>query len=526
MTKQPIFDPTTSPLLRGVYSGEGSPEAPASLFIDGKWQPASDGNTFTITNPADRSVVGLVSEATVQDTERAIQVARTTFDAGDWAKTPASERSKILLRVAQAIRDNKEEFAAAESANTGKRLIESRLDMEDTANAFDYFGTLIYQDSGRVVPVDDNNVRSRIENEPIGVCALITPWNYPLLQVSWKVAPALAAGNTFVLKQAEVTPHTAMMLMTVLTEAGVPAGVANLITGKGSVCGTPLSTSPLVDMVSFTGGLTTGRIIARNAAETIKRTALELGGKNPNVIFADADFDAAVDNALNGAFVHSGQVCSAGARIVVEESIHDKFVDELVRRTKNIKLGGPNDPAAETGPLITAAHLESVAAYVDKAAEQGAKILTGGRRAEAADNQGSHGTGNTDLSQGEFYLPTIIDGCTPDMDCVHDEAFGPTVTIETCSTEEEAIRIAHDTEYGLAGAVWSSDQGTCERVAAALRHGTIWINDFHPYLPQAEWGGMKMSGNGRELGPTGLAEYQEHKHIYQNISPAVTGWFA
>ena len=522
----PVFAPTESALLSDVFSGKGSPEAPASLFIDGQWVPAESGATRTITNPADRSVVGVVSEASDVDTEKAIRAARIAFDAGDWSATPASERGKILVKVAEAIRTHKDEFAAAESADTGKRLVESKYDMDDIANAFDYFGALIQQDSGRVVGVGDPAVRSRIDNEPVGVCALITPWNYPLLQVSWKVAPALAAGNTFVLKQAELTPHTAMMLMTVLAEAGVPAGVANLITGAGASCGTPLSTSPLVDMVSFTGGLVTGRLIARNAADTIKRTALELGGKNPNVIFADADFDAAVDNALNGAFVHSGQVCSAGARIVVEESLHDKFVDELVRRTKNIKLGGPLDPDAETGPLISAEHLDKVAAYVDTARAQGATILTGGRRADASDNTSSHGTGNTDLSQGEFYLPTIIDGCTSDMDCVHDEAFGPTVTIETFTTEDEAVAIANDTEYGLAGAVWSSNPGTTERVAARLRHGTIWINDFHPYLPQAEWGGMKMSGNGRELGPTGLAEYQEHKHVYHNIAPGVTGWFA
>ena len=266
-------------------------------------------------------------------------------------------------------------------------------------------------------------------------------------------------------------------------------------------------------------------MIARNAAESVKRVALELGGKNPNVIFADADFDAAVDNALNGAFVHSGQVCSAGSRIVVEASIHDKFVVALKEGAEKIKLGGPLDEAAETGALISEEHRDKIVAYVDKAREQGATVLTGGRVPTAEDNEGSHSTGNTDLTGGVYYLPTILDNCTQEMDCVHDEAFGPVVTVETFETEEEAIAIANDTIYGLAGAVWTQNGGKAERVARKLRHGTIWINDFHPYLPQAEWGGMKASGIGRELGPTGLEEYQEHKHVYTNIAPAVTGWF-
>ncbi|MGQ3200093.1 aldehyde dehydrogenase family protein, partial [Microbacterium aurantiacum] len=313
---------------------------------------------------------------------------------------------------------------------------------------------------------------------------------------------------------AELTPHTAILMMRVLEDAGLPRGVANLILGSGASAGGPLSTHDDVDMVSFTGGLVTGRIIAANAAATVKKVALELGGKNPNVIFADADFDAAVDNALNAAFVHSGQVCSAGARLIVEASIAERFVDELVRRAEGIRLGGPFDDAAETGPLISAAHRDKVTAYVEKGVEEGARVRCGGR------------WGDGDLADGFYYLPTVLDRVTRGMSVVRDEAFGPVVTVETFETEDEAVATANDTVYGLAGAVWSQDAGRVQRIAGRLRHGTIWINDYHPYLPQAEWGGFKQSGFGRELGPTGLAEYQEAKHIYQNLRPAVTGWFA
>jgi betaine-aldehyde dehydrogenase len=487
----------------------------ADLLIDGAWVASATGRTREIRCPADGTLVATVDEAGSVDTYAAIEAARRAFDDGPWPRTPATERSALLLRVADILDRESETVARAESLDTGKRIVEARYDVADVARCFRYFAGLAQGLSGRIVETGDAGILSRIAYEPVGVCGLITPWNYPLLQASWKVAPALAAGNTFVIKPSELTPSTTILLMRYLQEAGLPDGVANLVLGTGPEAGAPLSEHPDVDLVSFTGGLVTGRRVMAAAAATVKKVALELGGKNPNVVFADADIEAAVDNALTAVFLHSGQVCSAGARLIVEEGIHDTFVDALVERAAHIRLGGPFDDDAETGTLISATHRDKVQRYVDDARAEGAILRCGG-------------TQPTDpaLADGFFFLPTILDGCTTSMGCVQDESFGPVLTVETFRTEDEAVAIANDTMYGLAGAVWSQDASRVQRVAGRLRHGTIWINDYHPYLPQAEWGGFKQSGVGRELGPTGLHEYLEAKHIYQNLHPAPSDWFA
>ncbi|MER5540226.1 aldehyde dehydrogenase family protein [Streptomyces mirabilis] len=485
------------------------------LFIDGTWRSALDERTREIRCPADGSLVGVVDEAGGKDTVEAIAAARRAFDEGLWPTTPAADRGDLLLRVADLLVRDKDALARAESLDTGKRLVESEYDIDDIANCFRYFGRAATAETGRVVETGTASVDSRVVYEPVGVCALITPWNYPLLQTAWKVAPALAAGNTFVLKPSELTPHTAIHLMRLLEEAGLPPGVANLVLGAGPEAGAPLGDHPDVDLVSFTGGLQTGRRLMAAAAGTVKKVALELGGKNPNIVFADADFETAVDMALTAVFLHSGQVCSSGARLLVEDSLHDRFVDEVVRRASEIRLGGPFDERAQSGPLVSAAHRAKVEAYVAKGLAEGAVLRCGGARPSGPE-----------FEAGFYYPPTVLDECSSDMSVVQDESFGPVLTVERFSGEAEAVRLANDTIYGLAGAVFTTDEAKAQRVAARLRLGTVWINDYHPYVPQAEWGGFKQSGFGRELGPAGLAEYREAKHIWRNTNPSPQGWFA
>jgi len=486
-----------------------------SLFINGKRVPSSTGEKRTILHPANGEPVGQFYEAAAADTELAIASARTAFESGHWESFSGEQRGKILDRVADILERDKELFAEAESRDTAKRIVESRYDLDDIISVFRYFAKQAPNSHDREIDPGRDGVRSTIVSEPVGVVAMITPWNYPLLQASWKIAPALATGCTFVIKPSELTPSTTSMLMDVLSEAGVPDGVANLVMGAGATAGGPLSTHIDVDMVSFTGGLITGKRLMANAAETVKKVALELGGKNPNIIFADADLPAAIDNALTAVFLHSGQVCSAGTRLLVERSIHDQVADEIARRADEIVLGGVHDENAETGALISAAHRDKIEKFVSDALAEGAVLRAGGKR-----------PAEPDLQAGYFYRPTVLDNCNTNMKCVQDESFGPILTIEVFDSEDEAIALGNDTIFGLAGAVWTQDDDKAKRVARRLRHGTIWINDFHPYVAQAEWGGYKQSGIGRELGQAGLAEYLEHKHIWQNLSPARSEWFA
>ncbi|MGW1592155.1 aldehyde dehydrogenase family protein [Streptomyces sp. NPDC002343] len=495
----------------------------ATIHADGAWLAAVSGATREILDPADARPFAVVAEGDEKDADRAVAAARHAFDHGPWPRTPVAERAALLRRVAGLLLRDREELGLMESRDAGKTAEEGRVDIDCVADAFRYFADLVAAEApGRVVDAGSPEIHSVVVHEPVGVCALITPWNYPLLQASWKIAPALAAGNTFVVKPSEITPMTTIALIDLLAEAGLPAGVANLVTGPGHTVGARLAEHPDVDLVSFTGGLASGVKVARAAAPTVKKVALELGGKNPNVVFADAcatedGFDTAVDQALNAAFIHSGQVCSAGARLIVEESVRDRFVTELARRARKIRLGRGTADGVECGPLVSEQQRAKVEAYVASALEEGAVLRCGGKRPEPSPER---------PESGWFYEPTVLDHCHREMRVVREEVFGPVVTVETFRTEEEAVRLANDTEYGLAGAVWSADTARARRVASRLRHGTVWINDFHPYLPQAEWGGFGRSGTGRELGPAGLAEYRETKHVYENLAPRPVRWFA
>src|SRR5699024_1309616 len=454
-------------------------------YIDGEWVDSSSKETRKIINPYNQEVIFEVAEGTAEDSERAILAARRAFEEGTWSQETSENRGKKVNAIAGLIETHREELARLETLDTGKTLEESYADMDDIANVFNYFAGLADKDGGEIIDSPIPNTESKIIKEPVGVVTQITPWNYPLLQASWKIAPALATGCTLVMKPSEITPLTTIRVFELMEQVGFPKGVINLVLGKGSEVGEPLSSHKEVDLVSFTGGIKTGKHIMKQAADHVTNIALELGGKNPNIIFDDAEFELAVDQALNGGFFHAGQVCSAGARILVHNDIKDKFEAALVERVKNIKLGDGFNPETEMGPVISAEHREKIESYMEVAKSENATIAIGGKRPE-----------REDLQNGFFFEPTVITNCDTSMRIVQEEVFGPVVTIEGFSTEAEAIELANDSIYGLAGGVFTSDVDKAERVVNKLKMGTVWINDFHPYFAQAPWGGYKQSGIG------------------------------
>lgn len=484
------------------------------MFIDGEWVLSSNNETREIINPYDNSVITKVAEGTVEDTKRAIQAAKRAFYEDGWGDTPAYERAALLNKFADEMEANVNEIARLETLNTGKALIESEYDVYDSANILRYYAGIVTQPTGQTYQLNDPNVQAMTVREPLGVCGLIVAWNFPISLAIWKIAPALAAGNTIVFKPSEITPLSAIKMFEMMEKVGYPKGVVNLVMGTGATVGNELSESLDVDKVAFTGGIVTGRKIMQAATSNMKGISLELGGKSPNIIFADADFETAVDYGLYGMFYNQGEVCSAGSRILVEDTIYDKYLDALIEGAKKIKIGNGLDEGVKMGPLVSEAHMNKVLKYIEIGKEEGAKIALGGNRIM-----------KPGYEKGFFVEPTIFVDTTPDMRIVQEEIFGPVVVIQKFHGEKEAIQLANHTTYGLAAGVFTSDNAKALRVIKKLRAGITWVNTYGPVYPEAPWGGYKQSGIGRELGTYGLDDYTEVKQININLNVEPTGWF-
>ncbi|MFM9277406.1 aldehyde dehydrogenase family protein [Paenibacillus jiagnxiensis] len=483
------------------------------MYIGGQWVEAVSGETREIVNPANGETIAQAAEGGVVDARKAIAEARSAFDEGGWPGTPAAERARLLFKLADLLEAEKEEFARLETLDSGKPLREAEGDVNDAIACFRYYAGLATKPHGQTYEVADP-MQAIVVREPIGVCGQIVPWNYPLLMAAWKLAPALAAGNTVVFKPSEITPMTAVKLFELIERTGFPAGVANLVLGAGPTVGHELAASGDVDKIAFTGGTATGRSIMQAAAGNMKKISLELGGKSPNIVFADADFETAVEYAMFAIFAGQGQICAAGSRLLLEESIYERFMARLVERTQRITVGSGLDEGTEMGPLVSEAHLQKVLSYIELGKEEGATLVCGGERLT-----------DGEYAKGYFLQPTIFTDTKPDMRIVREEISGPVLVVQTFKDEAEAIRLANDTVYGLAGAVFTNNGAKAQRVVRKLRAGITWINTFHPTYNEAPWGGYKQSGIGRELGTFGYEAYTEVKQINTNLQVEPLGWY-
>lgn len=485
------------------------------MYLYGRWVPALTGETREIICPADGKVIGVVAEGGAAEVRMAVKAASRAFYEDGWKNTPAPDRMAYLNKIADLIDGHAGELAALETLNTGKPLRDSAGDVADSAGCFRYYAGLINKPTGQVFEVPDPNMHSMVVREPIGVCGQIVPWNYPLLMAAWKLAPCLAAGNTTVFKPAEITPLTAIRLFELFEEAGLPAGVANLVLGAGATVGHEIAANNRIDKVAFTGGTKTGRSIMQAATGNIKTVSLELGGKSPCIVFDDYNMEDAVDWAMFAIFCNQGEVCSAGSRLILQDTVYDAFLKRLAERTEKIVVARGEAEGCEMGPLVSAAHMEKVLGCIEKAKAEGARLLCGGCRL----TQGEY-------ANGFFVAPTVFADCTPEMSIVKDEVFGPVLAVQKFHTEEEAVALANDTDYGLAGGVFSNDISRALRVVKAIRAGITWVNCYQPTFNEAPWGGYKQSGIGRELGTFGLEEYTEVKQININLAAGAAGWFA
>jgi aldehyde dehydrogenase (NAD+) len=474
------------------------------LWIGGEWQDAASGRTFTSYNPATGEPLAEVAEGDAADIDRAVAAARAAFEDSAWSRMGARDRGRLLFRIADALEAQADELARLETLDNGKPVREARMiDIKEAIDCFRYYAGWADKLEGETIPVPGPYL-NYTRREPVGVCGQIIPWNYPLQMAAWKVAPALACGNTVVLKPAEQTPMTALELARIAAEAGLPAGVLNVVPGFGETAGAALVRHPDVDKIAFTGSTEVGRVIQREASATLKRVSLELGGKSPNIVFADADLDAAVRGASMAIFYNAGQACTAGSRLLVEESIREEFVAKLRDRAAKIQPGDPMDPKTRLGPLVSREQMERVLGYVETGKKEGAELVLGG---EASVNGG----------RGFYVNPHIFDSVRPEMTIAREEIFGPVLTVLPFHDLEEAVRIAHDTPYGLAAAVWTRDVGKAHRTAHRLRAGTVWINTYHNLDTGSPFGGYKQSGYGRELGKHALDLYTQVKSVWVSL---------
>jgi betaine-aldehyde dehydrogenase len=483
---------------------------PQEMFIDGKWIEGTSAKRIPVYDPSTEEVIAEVPDAGNSEVDAAIAAGRRAFDHDGWPQTTAQERGRILFRIAEKLRAEAPQLAELESRNSGKPIVEAEYDIADAATCFEYYGGLATKVSGTVNPVPDNALSLSMK-EPVGVAGQIIPWNYPLLMAAWKLAPALAAGCTCVLKPAEQTPLTALKLAGWLTELGVPPGVVNVVTGFGETAGARIVENPHVDKIAFTGSAAVGKLIMKSAADTLKRVTLELGGKSPNIFFADADFEAAIDGALFGVFINQGEVCSAGSRVLVERSIYPQFVEAMTEKARNIKLGAPLDRDTKMGPLVSREQYDRVCKY-QQIGRSEAKVAIGGGRPAA-------------FKRGYYVEPTIFYDVDNSARIAREEIFGPVAAVIPFEDERDALKIANDTPFGLAAAVWSRDIYKALRMVKAIRAGIVWVNHMQPTYVEAPWGGYKQSGFGRELGIHGIDEYLETKQVHINLNEQPIGWY-
>lgn len=500
--------PTASALLTSA-TAPAQEAFTGRMYIAGKWTESSDGQRFERRSPAHGHVVSSFPEATAADVQAAIQAAEAAFRHGPWPKLRGVERARVLLAVAQAIKARVEEMSLLESLETGKPLTQARGEVSGCVDLWEYAASLARTTSGDAYDTLGEDMLGIVLRQPIGVVGMITPWNFPIWILSQKLPFALAAGCTCIVKPSELTSSTTVMLMEILEEAGVPPGVVNVVTGKGPTVGQPLAEHSAIDMLSFTGSTRVGSMLGGLASKNLKKVALELGGKNPQIIFPDCDWDAMVDAAVFGVYFNAGECCNSGSRVLVHESIAERFAQAVVERARQVPIGDPLHPDCKIGAIVSENQLNDILANVSKGVAAGARLRLGGKRYDA---------------NGLYLEPTIISDVTPDMGIARDEIFGPVLVIVPFSDTQHAIEIANDTAYGLSAAVWSRDIDTCLTVARGVDAGTVWVNTFLDGYPELPFGGFKSSGVGRELGKQAVEDYTETKTIQLHIGERKTWW--